>query len=100
MEEKTEAYITRHVRSLDRDPLSLFVQFGTGSSTIEPGSSIKVVSENQDDRKFVIRATACFKIFHCPKNCSCYKQFKKICDGVLHSPAMWSMDDKENENFD
>ena len=79
MEEKTEAYISRYVRSLDRDSLSLFVQFYTSSSTIEPGSSIKVVFENQDDRNFVIRAAACFKIFYCPKNCSCYKQFKTAC---------------------
>ena len=100
MEEKTEAYISRYVRSLGRDSLSLFVQFCTGSSTIEPGSSIKVVFENQDDRNFVIRAAACFKIFYCPKNCSCYKQFKTACDGVMHSPAMWSMDDEGNENFD
>ena len=62
MEEKTEAYISRYVRSLDRDSLSLFVLFCTGLSSIEPGSSIKVVLENQDDRNFVIRAAACFKI--------------------------------------
>ena len=101
MEEKTEVYIGRYVRSLDRDSLSLFVQFCTSSSTIEPGSSFKVVFENQDDRNFVIRAAGCFKIFfYCPKNCSCYKQFKTVCDGVLHSPTMWSMDDKGNESFD
>ena len=100
MEEKTEAYISGYVRSLDRDSLSLFVQFCTGSSTVAPGSSIKVVFENQDDRNFVIRAAACFKVFYCPKNCSCYKQFKTACDDVLHSPTMWSMDDKENESFD
>ena len=99
MEEKTEAYISRHVRSLDRDSLSLFVQFRTGSSTT-PGSSIKVVFENQNDRNFVIRTAACFKIFYCPKNCSCYKQFKTACDGVLHNPTMWSMDDEGKENFD
>ena len=100
VEKKTESYISRYLRSLDRDSLSLFVQFCTGSSIIERGSSIKVVFENQDDRNFVIRAAACFKIFHCPKNCSCYKQFKTACDGVLHNPTMWSTDDKENENFD
>ena len=43
VEEKTEAYISRYVRSLDRGLLSLFVQFFTGSSTIETESSIKVV---------------------------------------------------------
>ena len=100
MEEKTEAYISRYVRSLDRDSLSLFVQFCTDSSTVEPGSSIKVVFKNQDDRNFVIRAAACFKIFYCPKNCSCYKQFKTACDGVLHNPTMWSMNNEGNENFD
>ena len=99
MEEKTEAYISRYVRSLDRDSLSLFVQFRTGSSTM-PGSSIKFVFENQNDRSFVIRTVACFKIFYCPKNCSCYKQFKTACDGVLHNPTMWSMDNEGNENFD
>ena len=88
MEEKTEAYISRYVRSLDRDSLSLFVLFCTGLSSIEPGSSIKVVLENQDDRNFVIRAAACFKIFYCQKNCSCYKQLKTACDGALHSPTM------------
>ena len=93
MEEKTEAYIGRYVRSLDRYSLSLFVQFCTSSSPTEPGSSVKV-------RNSVIRAAACFKIFYFPKNCSCYKQFKTACDGVLHSPTMWSMDDGENENFD
>ena len=92
MEEKTEAYTSRYVRSLERDSLSLFVQFCRGSSSIEPGSSFKFV--------FVIRAAACFKIFYCPKNCSCYKQFKTACDGVLHSPTMWSMDDEGKENFD
>ena len=71
MEEKTEAYIGRYVRSLDRYSLSLFVQFCTSSSPTEPGSSVKV-----------------------------YKQFKTACDGVLHSPTMWSMDDGENETFD
>ena len=93
VEEKTEAYIGRYVRSLDRYSLSFFVQFCTGSSTTEPGSSIKV-------RNSVIRATACFKIFYFSKNCSCYKQFKTACDGALRSPTMWSMDDGENENFD
>ena len=43
VEEKTEAYISRYVPSLDRGLLSLFVQFFTGSSTIETESSIKVV---------------------------------------------------------
>ena len=100
MEEKTKAYIGRYVRSLDRDSLSLFVQFCTGSSTTEPVPSIKIVFEDQDDRNFVIRAAACFKIFYCPKNCLCYKQFKTAFDGVLHSPTMWSMDDEGNKNFD
>ena len=100
MEKKTEAYISQYVRSLERDSLSLFTQFCTGSSTVEPGSSIKVVLENQDDRNFVIRAAACLKIVYCPKNCLCYKQLKTACDGVLHSPTMQSMDYEGNENFD
>ena len=100
MEEKTEAYIDRYVRSLDRDSLLLFVQFCTGFSDIESGSSIKVVFENQDHRNFVNRAAACFKIFYCPKNCSCYKQFKTPRDGVLHISTMWSMNNKGNKNFD
>ena len=58
MEEKTEAYISRYLHSLDRDSLSSFVQFCTGSSTIEPGSSSKIVFANQDDRNFVFRAAA------------------------------------------
>ena len=100
MEEKTEAYINQYVRSLDRDSLLLFVQFCTGLSSIEPGSSIKVVFENQDDRNSVNQAAASFKIFYCPKNYSCYKQFKTPCDGVLHISTMWSMNNKGNKNFD
>ena len=45
MEEKTEDYISRHVRPLDRDSLSLYVEC-TGSSPIKPVSSIKVVFKN------------------------------------------------------
>ena len=99
MEEKKEAYISRYVRLLDRDSLSLPVKFCTDSSSIEPGYSIKVIFENQDDRNFVIRAAACFKIFYCRKNCSYYKQFKTACNGVQHSPTMWSMDDEGSFSF-
>ena len=46
MEEKTEDYISRHVRPLDRDSLSLYVEFCTGSSPIKPVSFVKVVFKN------------------------------------------------------
>ena len=43
MEERTELYMQSYIRSLSADHLSIFVQFCTGSTTIDPGSQIKVI---------------------------------------------------------
>ena len=93
MEERTELYMQRYIRSLSSDQLSIFVQFCTGSTTIDPGSQIKVIFENQDPRLLYLRSSACFKILHCPRNVSCYKLFKTVCDKTLLNPCLWAMDD-------
>ena len=93
MEERTELYMQRYIRSLSSDHLSIFVQFCTGSTTIDPGSQIKVIFENQDPRSLYLRSSACFKILYCPRNVSCYKLFKTVCDKTLLNPCLWAMDD-------
>ena len=48
MEERTKLYMQRYIRSLSSDQLNIFVQFCTGSTTIDPDTQIKVIFENQD----------------------------------------------------
>ena len=93
MEERTELYMQRYIRSLSSDQLSIFVQFCTGSTTIDPGSQIKVIFESQDPRSLYLRSFACFKILYCYRNVSCYKLFKTVCDRALLNPCLWAMDD-------
>ena len=93
MEERTELYMQRYIRSLSSDQLSIFVQFCTGSTTIDPGNQIKVIFENQDPRSLYLRSFACFKILYCHRNVSCYKLFKTVCDRTLLNPCLWAMDD-------
>ena len=93
MEERTELYMQRYIRSLSSDQLSIFVQFCTGSTTIDPGTQIKVIFENQDPRSLYLRSSGYFKILYCPRNVSCYKQFITICDRTLLNPCLWAMDD-------
>ena len=75
MEERTELYMERYIRSLSSDQVSIFVQFCTGSTNIDPGTQIKIIFENQDPWSLYLRSSACFKICAVPEmsvvtNCS------------------------------
>ena len=93
MEERTELFMQRYIHALSSDQLSIFVQFCTGSTTIDPGNQIKVIFENQDPRSLYLQSSACFKIMYCPRNVSYYKLFKTICDRTLLNSCLWAMDD-------
>ena len=93
MEERTELYMKRYIRSLLLAQFSIFVQFCTGSIIIDPRSQTKVIFENQDPMSQYLRSSACFKLLHCPKNVSCYKPFKTVCNRTLSNPCLWAMDD-------
>ena len=83
----------RYICSLSSDQLNIFAQSCTGSITIDPGTQIKKSFENQDLRSLYLQSSACFKIMYCPRNVSCYKLFKTICDRTLLNLRLWTMDD-------
>ena len=93
-EEKVSSYLRQYLSGATKETLALPLQFATGSSCIEDGCSIKVKFVNQDGYNLTITSQECFKLLYLPKQFSCFKQFKRVCDSILKNLTFWDMSDQ------
>ena len=90
-EDKVFSYLRQYLSGPTKETLALLLQFATESSCIEDGCSSDVV--NQDGYNLTITSQECFKLLYLPKQFSCFKQFKRVCDSILQNPTFWDMSD-------
>ena len=66
--------------------LLLLLQFYTGATNLEAGSSMQVRFVYQCGNNLHITSAACFKILTLPKQFDSFKQFKTLIEGTLANP--------------
>ena len=85
-EEKIASFLKRFISSASDEMLSLLLQFSTGATNLEAGSSMQVQFVYHCGNNLHITSAACFKILTLPKHIDFFKQFKTLIEGTLANP--------------